>query len=330
MRQVTLAVTSLLALTFLLLGLTPLAAQTTGSWAAEYYANAMLVGPLTLSQIEVTPTHNWGEGSPAPGLPADNFSARWSSFQTLNAGTYRLSVRADDGVRVVVNGVIAIDEWHPSPGNIYTTTLTLATGQHSFIVEYFDATGSAYLQYDLIPIGAAPPPTGATATVTTPLLNVRNAPNPVTGAIVTRISQGQTYPVLGRNADSSWLQLHVNGIIGWVNSRFVTTTNLQNVPVTDVSTQPTGAMATVTAFFLNVRNAPNPFTGAILTRIRRGETYPVVGRNADSSWLQLNVNGTIGWVNRRFVSAANLQNVPATDPSTNPSSPALPAPTPLY
>ncbi|MBC6938368.1 MAG: SH3 domain-containing protein, partial [Chloroflexi bacterium] len=70
--------------------------------------------------------------------------------------------------------------------------------------------------------------------------------------------------------------------------------------------------ATVITGQLNVRAAPNPLTGAILTRINLGETYPVVGRNAASTWLQLNVNGLIGWVNARYVAASNLANVPIT------------------
>ncbi|MGQ9887655.1 MAG: SH3 domain-containing protein [Aggregatilineales bacterium] len=164
------------------------------------------------------------------------------------------------------------------------------------------------------------------ATVTAYFLNVRSAPNPFTGAVLTIISRGQTFPVVGRNADFSWLQLNVNGIIGWVNSAYVAAQNIAGVPITDSSSgvipqPPAGITATVTAYFLNVRNAPNPFIGAVLTRISNGQTFPVVGRNADASWLQLNVNGLIGWVNSRYVFAPNAALAPITDPSTNPVPP---------
>jgi uncharacterized protein YraI len=110
------------------------------------------------------------------------------------------------------------------------------------------------------------------------------------------------------------LQLNVNGVIGWVNSFYVTTVNLQNVPIITANTQPppVTATATVTANFLNVRSIPDPVNGAILTRISRGQTYSVVGRNAATSWIQLNVNGLIGWVNASYVTAFNLQAVPVT------------------
>jgi transposase len=43
---------------------------------------------------EAGPSHNWGSGSPLPSVPADNFSARWTSIQGLNSGNYVLQVRA--------------------------------------------------------------------------------------------------------------------------------------------------------------------------------------------------------------------------------------------
>ncbi len=173
------------------------------------------------------------------------------------------------------------------------------------------------------------------ATVTAHFLNVRSAPNPFTGAVLTIISRGQTFPVVGRNADFSWLQLNVNGIVGWVNSAHVFAQNVAGVPITDgsggiIPQPPAGITATVTAYFLNVRAIPNPFTGAVLTRISQGQTFPVVGRNADTSWLQLNVNGLVGWVNSRYVFAPNAALAPITDPSTNPVPPLATATVTAY
>lgn len=289
-------------------------------WTGEYFNNAGLSGAPIFTLTETSPSHDWAAASPSPSIPADYFSVRWTSSQTLNAGSYQITVRADDGIRVFVDGIAYIDQWIPSPGNTHTASLSLAQGQHTLVVEYFEATGNAFLQFTLSAIGGTVPGTGATATVTTNELNVRQIPNPYTGTILTRITIGQTYPIVGKNADSSWLQLNVNGVIGWVNARYVSAVNLHLVPVTDPGTRPAGATATVATGNLNVRQIPNPFTGAILTRISLGQTYSVVGKNGDSSWLQLNVNGIIGWVNARYVTASNLQNVPVTDPSTRPTS----------
>ncbi len=71
----------------------------------------------------------------------------------------------------------------------------------------------------------------------------------------------------------------------------------------------TSAQATVTAALLNVRYGP-AMTYGIITRIQRGETDPIIGRNTDSSWWQLNLNGSIGWVNGLYVTATNTTNVP--------------------
>ncbi|HEX2906128.1 MAG TPA: SH3 domain-containing protein [Phototrophicaceae bacterium] len=160
--------------------------------------------------------------------------------------------------------------------------------------------------------GSQPPPAGATATVTAYALNVRQIPNPFTGAVLVRIRRGETYTVVGRNADTSWLQLNVNGVVGWVNAGYVAAYNVQNVPITDAGTRPTGAVATVITGQLNVRQTPNPYNGVVLTRISWGEVYPVVGRNAAATWLQLNVNGVVGWVNARYMAAGSLLNVPIT------------------
>jgi uncharacterized protein YraI len=295
----------------------PAAAQSGVAWTAEYFNNPNLSGLPVLRQVETSPAHDWGAGSPSPALPADYFSVRWTSIQTTPAApvTYQLSVQADDGVRVSIDGILVINEWHLATAKTTTTTLTLNPGAHTFIVEYYEAAGLAYLQYSFAALTGGTT-TGSTAFITTPLLNVRDAPNPFTGAILTRVRQGETYSVVGKNADSSWIQLNVNGVTGWVNASYTAAANLQLVPVTDSGTRPTGITATVTANFLNVRQTPDPINGLIVARIALGQTYAVMGRNADSSWVQLNVNGVSGWVNRVYVYVPNVQNAPVVGAGT--------------
>lgn len=329
-----LIVTALILLVFAL----PAAAQSS-TWTAEYFANPSLIGPATAILTEFTPSHNWGYNQPLASIPADNFSVRWSTNTYVNAGVYQITVRADDGVRVSVDGFVYIDQFGQATGQTYTAQVNLAAGNHTFVVEYFDALQVAFLDYNFAAVGypTSIPPTPvclacATATVTTNVLNVRNAAN-LYAPILTRVNFGQSFPVIGRNADSSWLQINVNGIVGWVYIIYVSAYNIGGVPITDGGYYPTpipipptppppvGASATVNTSLLNVRNSPNPFTGAVLTRIQFGQSYAVIGRNADSSWLQLNVNGLVGWVNARYVLAYNIGGVPITDPGTNPSQP---------
>jgi hypothetical protein len=50
----------------------PLACPT-GQFAASYFDNRTLSGIPVFARCESIPSHDWGSGSPAPGVPADNF-----------------------------------------------------------------------------------------------------------------------------------------------------------------------------------------------------------------------------------------------------------------
>jgi uncharacterized protein YraI len=294
-----------------------------GPWTAQYYANANLFGTPTLIQTEATPSHDWGGGSPIASLPADNFSARWTSVQTLNAGAYQITVRADDGVRITVDGVTYVNEWHTATGATYTANVNMFAGQHSFLIEYFEAAGVAFLDYKFLPGGVSVVPTatpiftGATMTVTGAFkLNVRNAPSARTGQILVKINRNETYPIVGRNANGTWWQINVNGIVGWVNASFVTAFNAQGVPITSGgSTVPTsvpvsncsatvaprlvvGRLGRVTGGLPNnVRSLPTASSTRI-GQIPALGVFTVLGgpQCADGYyWWQVNYNGLVGW-----------------------------------
>ena len=109
----------------------------------EYFNNATLAGAPSVVRNDKTIDFNWGVGWPDPKINADNFSVRWTRTLLFNTGTFRLTARADDGIRVFVDNVLIIDEWHAASGATFTKDVTLATGNHTFRVEYFEATGSA-------------------------------------------------------------------------------------------------------------------------------------------------------------------------------------------
>ena len=49
-----------------------------GGYAAEYFANRNLTGAPALTRTDAAVDFEWGGGAPGDGVPADNFSARWT------------------------------------------------------------------------------------------------------------------------------------------------------------------------------------------------------------------------------------------------------------
>lgn len=107
-------------------------------WKGEYWANRQLSGTPALTRNDRSIDFDWGNTAPAVGLPADEFSVRWTRTVPLDAGRYRFSATADDGVRVYVGGVLVIDEWHESDATrTYQADVTV-TGATLVVVEYYD------------------------------------------------------------------------------------------------------------------------------------------------------------------------------------------------
>ena len=131
-------------------------------WRGEYYANRDLSGAPRLVRDDAKIAFDWGPGAPAPNMPVDNFSVRWTRQVTLPAGTYLFSAFADDGVRYYVNDQRIIDAWRDSSGELHQAQLTLPAGTHTLRVEYYEHLGKAVIEAGWSVV-ATPTPT-ATAT----------------------------------------------------------------------------------------------------------------------------------------------------------------------
>jgi mannan endo-1,4-beta-mannosidase len=130
----------------------PTATPAITDWRGEYWPNPTLSGSPALVRNDRAINFNWGDGSPAPELPADNFSARWSRQIEVEPGVYRFLARADDGVRILVDGRLVLDEWHANDAsNLYAVDVVLDESQ-PVVVEYFEATLGATIEVWLQPI----------------------------------------------------------------------------------------------------------------------------------------------------------------------------------
>jgi PKD repeat protein len=112
-------------------------------WRGEYYSNRDLFGSPTLVRNDVAVNFNWGYGSPAPGLPPDNFSARWTRLMYFSEGTYRFHVVVDDGARLFVDEALLIDGWHDGASREFVADRWLGEGNHSLRIEYYESLGLA-------------------------------------------------------------------------------------------------------------------------------------------------------------------------------------------
>ncbi|HEX2295851.1 MAG TPA: PQQ-dependent sugar dehydrogenase [Actinomycetota bacterium] len=110
-----------------------------GQVRAEYFGNQTLSGTPAAAACEPAISHDWGAGGPAPGLPADDFSARWTGSHEFSGGDYTFTARADDGIRVYVDGTTVIDAWRDQGATAYHATKTLSRGVHEVVVEYYDS-----------------------------------------------------------------------------------------------------------------------------------------------------------------------------------------------
>lgn len=141
-------------------------------------------------------------------------------------------------------------------------------------------------------------------------VNARTAPT-LTGTILSVLPNGAVLPAIGRSQDNLWVQVELpDAQLAWVFREAVNVSaNLDDAPVvggegllaapTAAPTAVEGSAATATISSLlgsNVRATPGNDSEPVETA-SRGTVFPVTGRSADSTWLQVQLaNGGAGWI----------------------------------
>lgn len=151
-------------------------------WKGEYWSTGNLSGSPSLVRNDKAIDFNWGTGIAAAGLPADNFSARWSRQVSFEPGIYVFSAQTDDGIRVYLDGRLLLNEWHNSDGKqVYSVSEPL-TGGHSLVVEYYEGSGQALAKFWYKKVGEV---STATPTPTPTATPTRVPPTPTATATAT-------------------------------------------------------------------------------------------------------------------------------------------------
>jgi beta-glucosidase len=126
----------------------PASALTTPAGAhglhAEYFAGTNLQGQPLLSRDEPG-IDLQTSGPPALGVPAINYSTRWTGRLTAPVtGHYRLIFTVDDGVRLFLDGKLLIDQWNDGASRPFSVGVDLVAGRsHDVRVEYYQHLGDA-------------------------------------------------------------------------------------------------------------------------------------------------------------------------------------------
>jgi uncharacterized protein YgiM (DUF1202 family) len=138
------------------------------------------------------------------------------------------------------------------------------------------------------------------ASITAGQASIRRGPG-VDAAVITALSRGSQFYVIGRSPDNAWVQIRFKFGEGWVKR------SLTSLSSEGAGGLPAGA-ATPTLIintpFLNLRSGPGNEYSSIM-RLRGGQTYAILGVSANGAWYYINTDAGRGWVNKIYVITRN-------------------------
>ncbi|MCU1517081.1 MAG: hypothetical protein JWQ75_1802, partial [Pseudarthrobacter sp.] len=126
-----------------------------GEWRVEYFSGTALAGSPIVAGCDAGINQTFTAGNGPAGVGTEQYSARWVKTLDAGTGTYFFSARADDGLRITVDGNLVLDAWiQQAVGIPHTAEVTLTDGPHAVAVEYFQAGGDAAAQVSYSKDGA--------------------------------------------------------------------------------------------------------------------------------------------------------------------------------
>jgi uncharacterized protein YraI len=168
-------------------------------------------------------------------------------------------------------------------------------------------------------VGAQQPPTGVEILVNRDGVNVRLFPA-IGAEVLGFVQAGWRAPATGRSPDDEWIRIDFNGEEGWIGVPVINIFgDINALPVADPRTIPYGGFESPRS---GLSSANSPISGRLAVsglRVRAGPTraypvlanaprytvFPLLGRTANNAWIQVNFEGTLGWVTTPFVEIQN-------------------------
>jgi hypothetical protein len=151
--------------------------QTDTGWQGDYYNNDAWQEPVTLRRADADPNFDWAYESPAPGIPVDNFTVRWTRCLDLEERYYLFTAYGDDYVRVLVDDVQVLDT--PVYANV-AIPFAVSAGQHCIKVEYREFIGYSNVFFSFQPGDAFPGSSDASSAWKGEYFNNKDFAEPVT------------------------------------------------------------------------------------------------------------------------------------------------------
>ncbi|MBN1781667.1 glycoside hydrolase family 3 C-terminal domain-containing protein [bacterium] len=118
----------------------------------EYFDNMTLSGEPLVTRIDSEVDFSFGTYPPAPGVPEEHFSVRWTGKLVPPETIRRIGVSNDDGARLYIDGRLIIDDWHDHAEKENRADVELEAGKaYEIVLEFYDnaLNAEAKLVWDL-------------------------------------------------------------------------------------------------------------------------------------------------------------------------------------
>ena len=112
-----------------------------GMYTGCYFEGVNLAGTPTKTTTDPQLMLDWSNAFAGRPNPLTNFSARWQGNLSFAGGNYIFAAVTSDGMRVFIDGDLALDSWKDQPPSMYTFTKALTAGNHLVVVEFYNRTG---------------------------------------------------------------------------------------------------------------------------------------------------------------------------------------------